>query len=188
MSQGPNLPGPLSSSSEDHSRKHPWPVPLLEISEPSPPGSVSGDITPPVSKSSGSPGLLEQKQKRSAQVTWEEQVSPLYDVEPAVQGKGEPIVTESSSKSRSGPSPPFPVEEQPGASKTLSKSRGTTSRRHIDSDYHEQARRPLPCQCLDITQSKWVQDPNDPSEEIVSLTSFRTNTEAANAKTSFRWV
>lgn len=179
---------PFGLGLEEQTRKHPWPVPLLEIIEPSPPGSVSGDITPPVSKSSGSPRPREQKQKRPSRVTWGSQVSFVDEVEPAPEGKEEPIVTENSSKSRPGLGSAFPIEEPLATSKPLSKSYGTKSRRHIESDYHEQARRSLPRQCLDITQSKWVQDPNDPSEEIVSLTSFRTSTEATSAKTSFRWM
>jgi hypothetical protein len=178
---------PFAQDPEEDPRKYPWPVPVLEIIEPSPPASIHGDVTPPASRTSGSPGSLEQKQKRSAGVTWGEAETHLFEVVPPLDGNNECISAASPSKSRPGPSPAFQTEKPPLVPKPPSKSQAK-NRRQIESDYHEPARRALQAQCLDITQSKWVQDPNDPSEEIVSLTSFRTNPEAAGPETSFRWM
>jgi hypothetical protein len=179
---------PFGLDPEDDPRKHPWPVPVLEIIDPSPPSSIHGDITPPASKTSEASGSLDRKQKRSATITWGEKETHFYEVVPPFEEKDESLATVSPSKSRPGLIPALQMEKPPVASKTLSKSQARKNRRQFESDFPEQSQRALQTQCLDIMQSKWVQDPNDPSEEIVSLTSFRTSLEAASAETSFRWV
>jgi hypothetical protein len=43
-------------------------------------------------------------------------------------------------------------------------------------------------ECLEVTQSRWVQDPEDPSREIVTLTGEVTSLDSETLDSSFRWI
>jgi hypothetical protein len=75
---------PFGIEPEDDPRRYPWPVPLLDIIEPTPPVSVRGDMSPlpsmtpePVGAPDAAP---EEKQKRSSSVTWGEHRTHEYEV------------------------------------------------------------------------------------------------------------
>ena len=75
---------PFGIEPDDDPRKFAWPVPLLDIIEPTPPVSVRGDMSPLPSKSpepSEVPEVIpEKKQKRSSSVTWGEHRTHEYEV------------------------------------------------------------------------------------------------------------
>ena len=80
----PFLYRPFGIEPEDDPRKLSWPVPLLDIIEPTPPVSVRGDMSPLPSKSPEPPEVSEEipekKQKRSSSVTWGEHRTHEYEV------------------------------------------------------------------------------------------------------------
>jgi hypothetical protein len=43
-------------------------------------------------------------------------------------------------------------------------------------------------ECLEVTQSRWVQDPDDPGREIVTLTGEVTSLDSETLDSSFRWI
>lgn len=43
-------------------------------------------------------------------------------------------------------------------------------------------------ECLEVTQSRWVQDPEDPSRETVTLTGEVTSLDSETLESSFRWI
>jgi hypothetical protein len=43
-------------------------------------------------------------------------------------------------------------------------------------------------ECLEVTQSRWVQDPEDPGREIVTLTGEVTSLDSETLDSSFRWI
>lgn len=43
-------------------------------------------------------------------------------------------------------------------------------------------------ECLEVTQSRWVQNPEDPSREIVTLTGEVTSLDSETLESSFRWI
>lgn len=178
---------PFGLDPENDPRKYPWPVPVLELIEPSPPSSIREDVASLASKKSETRTSLEQKRKPTVEVAWGERETHAYEVESSREDKGESLATAGPPRSRLSSIPAL-TENLPLASKALSKNQGRKDRRHFESDDNEQTHRDRKIQCLDIMQSKWDQDPEDPSEEIVSLTSFKTSQEVASAETSFRWV
>jgi hypothetical protein len=178
---------PFGLDPENDPGKFPWPVPVLELIEPSPPSSIHEDIASLASKKSETRTSLEQKRKPTVGVAWGERETHAYEVESSREDKGESLATAGPPRSRLSPIPAL-TENLSLASKALSKNQGRKDRQHFESDHNEPTHRDREIQCWDIMQSKWDQDPDDPSEEIVSLTSFRTSQEVASAETSFRWV
>jgi hypothetical protein len=78
---------PFGIEPEDDPTRYPWPVPFLDIIEPTPPVSVRGDMSPLPSKSPEPPEvpevpeiIPEKKQKRSSSVTWGEHRTHEYEV------------------------------------------------------------------------------------------------------------
>ena len=82
---------PFGIEPEDDPRRLPWPVPLLDITEPTPPVSVRGDMSPLPAKSPEPPEVPdvpetsadvapERSQKSASSVTWGEHRTHEYDV------------------------------------------------------------------------------------------------------------
>lgn len=96
---------PFGSDPENDPRKYPWPVPVLKLTEPSPPSSIHEDIASLASKKSETRTSLEQKRKPTVGVTWGERETHAYEVESSREDKGEPLATASPPRSQPSPIP-----------------------------------------------------------------------------------
>lgn len=81
---------PFGLDDKDDPTLHPWPVPMLELIEPTPPGSkahsVQGDVSPLVEPNAAGPvddigEPLERKVSTGSKVTWGDQDTYVYEVQ-----------------------------------------------------------------------------------------------------------
>jgi hypothetical protein len=168
---------PFGLAPEDNPKEHPWPVPILDLIEPTPPSSVNGDT---VSASS-------IHEEPIATGSRESSVTPLRKSPRPEDVSSHVRVSEDFTK-KARNSEEKPKSETVATPKEKpNKKRRQFSSREKQADAEELSRN-LNVKCLDVMQSKWLQDPDDNSREIVTLTSEVTGLESENMDASFRWM
>ena len=173
----PFLYRPFGLEPEDNPREHPWPVPMLQIIEPTPPSSVNGDT---LSASS-------IHEEPIATGSRESSVTPLRKFSRPEDVSSHGRVSEDFTKKAR-------ISEEKPKSETVAtpKERSYKKRRQFSSREKqadaEELGRSLDVKRLDVMESKWLQNLDDNSREIVTLMSGVTGLESENMDASFRWM
>jgi len=110
----------------------------------------------------------------------------VLDILPSVPASSSP--GPERNRNQTSVRPTNEVKAKAESAPTIRPSRDRKRRGRYFSFEREQASDSLNVECLDVTQSKWVQDEDDPSDEIVWLTSDRTTLKAASTESSLRWM